>query len=154
MTGQTTALVFKFNEWELKGIPLRIELGPKDLENKQVVVVRRDTGEKETVKFDLVKDRVAALLEEIQDNLFSKAKKKIDESLVNAEEWKEFLKHVKDRKYVRAPHCADKECEAKIKEESEGVKTTCIPFNQPKINKKCVRCDKAAKYEVLFAKSY
>jgi prolyl-tRNA synthetase len=145
---------FKFNEWELKGIPLRIELGPKDLENKQVVVVRRDTGEKETVKFDLVKDRVAALLEEIQDNLFSKAKKKIDESLVNAEEWKEFLKHVKDRKYVRAPHCADKECEAKIKEESEGVKTTCIPFNQPKINKKCVRCDKAAKYEVLFAKSY
>ncbi len=146
---------WKFNEWELKGVPLRIELGPRDLENKQVVIVRRDTSAKETVKFADIKKRVPALLNDIQKNLFVRAKKQIESSIIHAKDWKEFALAAKNKKYIRAAHCGSGVCEEDIKAKTEGVKTTCIPFEQPKkLKEKCVNCGKNAVYEVLFAKSY
>ncbi len=121
---------WKFNEWELKGVPIRIELGPRDLEKKHVVIARRDTGEKQTVKFASVKKKVEELLEDIQENMFKKAKKQINASLVSASNWKEFMGYVKERKYIKALHCGRKDCEAQIKEKTEGVKTTRIPIEQ------------------------
>ena len=91
---------WKFNEWELKGVPLRIEIGPKDVEKKQAVLVRRDTGEKEAVKLDKVKKRITKLLEEIQQNLFNRAKKFIKDHTVKANNWLEFTKAVKEKKLI------------------------------------------------------
>jgi prolyl-tRNA synthetase len=146
---------FKFNEWELKGVPIRIEIGPRDIESGHVVMARRDTSEKITVKFADMKKKVESLLEEIQENLFKKAKKQMEDSMVFVEDWKQFLKAVEDKKYIKALHCGIVECETEMKDKTEGVKATCIPFDQPKhIKGKCVHCGKEAKYEVLFARSY
>ncbi len=145
---------WKYNEWELKGVPIRIELGPKDLEKKQVVVVRRDSGKKETVKWTSLKSKVKHLLTNIQQNLFNTAKTRILERIIRVKTWSDFLKQTKAKKWVKAMHCGNIECEELIKDKTQGVKTNCIPFNQPEIKGKCVYCDKPAKYEVLFAKSY
>ena len=143
----------KFNEWELKGVPVRIEIGPRDLENKQAVVVRRDTGKKEIVKLSKLKKRVEELMEDIQDNLFKTAEKKMKSSIVKIKTKAEFKKAVKDKKWVRAAFCGDSEVELKIKEET-GYKTNCIPFDQPKKLSKCFYTGKKAEYEVMFARSF
>ncbi|MBT3720773.1 proline--tRNA ligase [archaeon] len=145
---------WKFNEWELKGVPIRIELGPKDIEKKHVVVSRRDTGEKEFVKWENLKSYIETLISEIHNNMFNKAKKHIKDSLITVKNWDEFLKAVKDKKWIKANHCANPKCEEEIKEKTNGVKTNCIPFDQPKTLGSCVYCNKPSKYEVLFAKSY
>lgn len=145
---------WKFNEWELKGVPLRIEIGPKDIEKEHVMVVRRDTGEKEAIKWKILNKRVDEILIDIQNNLFKKAKKHMDSSLIKVKDWKEFLKAVKNKKWIKADHCGSKDCEKEIKEKTQGVKTNCIPFEQPKKLGKCVHCGEKAQYEVLFAKSY
>ncbi|AJF62145.1 TPA: proline--tRNA ligase [Candidatus Woesearchaeota archaeon] len=145
---------WKFNEWELKGVPLRIELGPKDLENEQVMIARRDTGKKTAVKWKDLKKGVDRLLNEMHKNLYEKAKAHLKESIRDVKDWKEFMKAVHDKKWVKAHHCGNADCEASIKEKSGGLKTNCIPFEQPKKLGKCVLCGKPAKYEVLFAKSY
>lgn len=146
---------WKFNEWELKGVPLRIELGPKDYDNEQVVIARRDSGKKEIVKWKNLKKRVPELLDDIQKSLFENAKKHLDESIVRVKSWDEFLNAASEKKWIKALHCSSKDCERQIKEATDGVKTNCIPFEQPKkISGKCVKCGQDAKYEVLFAKSY
>jgi len=144
---------WKFNEWELKGVPLRIELGPKDIENKQVVIVRRDNSEKIVVKFSELKKKVSELLKSIQENLYKKAQKYIEENIVKVSTWEEFIDEVQDRSWIKTLHCGKKECEVKIKEET-GYKTNCIPFTQPDKLGKCVKCKKDAKYELYFAKSF
>ncbi len=146
---------WKYNEWELKGVPLRIEIGPRDLKEKQVVIVRRDNGKKEKIKWSKLKKRVNDLLEDIHESLYKKSKKVVDNSLEKVSNWKEFKKAVKDKKWIKALHCGNSKCETEIKEKTEGVKTNCIPFEQPeKIQGKCVYCNKKAKYLALFAKSY
>ena len=146
---------FKFNEWELKGVPIRIELGPRDLENNQVVIARRDTSKKITVKLDKVKETVDNLIDDIHINMLESARSRMIESIVEVKDWKEFLKAVKDKKWILAQHCGNIDCEMKIKDDTNGVKTNCIPFDmQPKKLGKCVKCGEKAEYEVLFAKSY
>ena len=146
---------WKYNEWELKGVPIRIELGPKDIENKQVIVVRRDTGKKEIVKWTKLKTKVNSLLKDIHDSLYKQSKKDVEKSLIKVKTWKEFLKAVKNKRWIKALHCSNAKCEAEIKDKTQGVKTNCIQFDQPKnIKGNCVYCKKPAKYEVLFAKSY
>ena len=135
-------------------MPLRIELGPKDLENEQVMIARRDTGKKTAVKWKDLKKGVDRLLNEMHKNLYEKAKAHLKESIRDVKDWKEFMKAVHDKKWVKAHHCGNADCEASIKEKSGGLKTNCIPFEQPKKLGKCVLCGKPAKYEVLFAKSY
>lgn len=144
---------WKYNEWEFKGVPLRIELGPRDLENKQVVLVRRDTGEKEIVKWINLKKKTELVLEDIHRSLYERSKKIVETNLVKVKDWKEFLKAEKEKKWIKAMHCGSAKCEEEIKDKTQGVKTNCIPFDQPKLGK-CVHCGKDAKYEVLFSKSY
>ena len=145
---------WKFNEWEMKGVPIRIEIGPKDFENKQVVVVRRDTGAKEFVKWTSLKKRVEDLLDEIQDNLFTRAKENIEKNTISTSDWDEFLASVRAKKWIKAPHCGTVQCEDEIKDETEGVKTNCVPFESPKPKGLCIKCKKPAAYIALFAKSY
>jgi prolyl-tRNA synthetase family I len=144
---------WKYNDWEMKGVPVRIEIGPKDIEKDQVVFVRRDTGKKEFVKFSDVDKRFGELLEEIQQNLFDKAKKFVDDNTVNAKDWKEFMKAAKEKKMIYAQWCNATECEEQIKEKSD-VKTLNKPFDQPVVKGKCVACDRDAKVMCYFAKSY
>src|SRR3989344_1984468 len=107
---------WKFNEWEMKGVPVRIELGPKDLEKKQAIVVRRDTGEKKAVGLTSVIFEVHVLLNSIQDNLFQKAEQLLKSSIVKATNLKETEKAIKEGKLVFAPWCASQECEDNFKE--------------------------------------
>lgn len=144
---------WKFNEWELKGIPLRLEIGPKDLKAKQVVLVRRDTGEKEFVKFSALEKTVPALLDKIQSNLFDKAKKFLDSNTVKAKSWAEFEKGVKGGKMVLVPFCGTESCEEDIKDETTAT-SRCIPFDQKKFDGKCIKCGSKAENLVYFAKAY
>jgi prolyl-tRNA synthetase len=147
---------WKFNEWELKGIPLRIEIGPKDVEKKQVVIVRRDTNKKEFVKMSNVEARVTTLLKDMHDNMYKKSKEFILSSIITVKTWKELLTAVKKKKMALAPFCGDIVCEAKIKDKSKGITTRCIPLNNaiPKKGTSCIYCKKSAEHNVLFAKAY
>ena len=142
---------WKFNEWEMKGIPIRIEIGPKDVEKKQTVVVRRDNGRKEIVKESDLKKKIPKILEDIQKSLFKKAKKFLDENLVDAKNYDEFKKAIKNKKFVGIYFCEDEKLEAKIKEET-GATSRCTPFGQ-KGEGKCIFTGKPAK-KVLFARAY
>lgn len=145
---------WKFNEWEMKGVPIRIEIGPKDLAKSQAVLVRRDTGDKKVVKISEIKNVVTKLLDDIQNNLFEKAKKFIDLSIIEVKNMKELIKVIKDKKMAKAPWCNTPECEENLKDKTGGAKSLNIPFDQPKVSGKCVCCDKEAKVVALFAKSY
>jgi prolyl-tRNA synthetase len=145
---------WKFNEWELKGIPLRIEIGPKDVLNDQVVLVRRDNSKKEPVKTTQLDKRIKEILEDIQNDLFQKSKKFLDSNIVEAKDWNDFLKHIKDRKFVKAGFCGEIACEEEIKDETGGATSRLIPLDAPKNLGKCIHCGKEAKDMVYFAKAY
>jgi prolyl-tRNA synthetase len=145
---------WKFNEWELKGVPIRLELGPKDMEKDQVVLVRRDTGEKQCVKIMDVNKRIDEVLKAIQENLYFKAKKRIDENTVETKNWNEFMEFIKQRKLVKTIFCGEVTCEEEIKEKTGGATSRCIPFNSEKPNENCVHCGKKAQYEIYFSKNY
>ncbi len=146
---------WKFNLYEMKGVPLRIEVGPKDVEKKQVVIVRRDTGEKKMVPAADVEKTVALLLDEIHTNLFNRAKAYHKEHMTEVDTWDQFLKVVNASKVALAPWCGVTSCEAEIKEKTSGVSSRCIPF-ETKLGKgkNCVHCGKPAKEIVLFSRSY
>ncbi|MFH0867885.1 MAG: proline--tRNA ligase [Candidatus Woesearchaeota archaeon] len=145
---------WKFNEWELKGIPLRIEIGPKDIEKKQVVLVRRDNNNKEFVKLTQLDKKIKDTLEDIQNSLFNKAKKFLDSNIVEAKDWNDFVKNIKSRKLVKAFFCGKVDCEDLIKDKTGGATSRLIPLEQPKNIGKCIHCGKEGKFLVYFAKSY
>ncbi len=146
---------WKFNEWEMKGVPVRIEIGPKDVEKKQVVLVRRDTGVKSFVKITELKKALSDLLGDINTNLYTRAKKFLDDNIVETKDWAEFLNAIKNKKMVYSPWCGETECEEWIKDKTDGAKTINIPLNLPKkISEKCPQCGKPAKVWCYFAKSY
>jgi prolyl-tRNA synthetase len=145
---------WKFNEYEMKGVPLRLEVGPKDIENKQVVLVRRDTGEKIVVAVDTLNETIANLLHDIQQNLYNKALKLREEkttSVTNLEGLKETIESKGG--FIKAMWCGDQACEDKIKEET-GATSRCIPFVQEKISDQCVCCGDKAEQMVYWAKAY
>jgi len=145
---------WKFSEWELKGVCLRIEIGPKDLEKQTAVVVRRDTGKKEFIKFtDLIK-HIPEALENMQRGMFNKAKKFMDENTVHPKNWKDFEQAVTDKKLIFAPWCCTDECAAAIKSKTEGAKCLNMPFDASKASGNCIQCEKKATNVVLFAKTY
>jgi len=145
---------WKFSEWELKGVPLRLEIGPKDLEKQQVVIVRRDTGEKIFCPEAEIKTRVKQVLDKMQKDMLEKARTRLKDNMMETSDWDAFESMVKARKLVLAPHCGTGECEDMIKEKTEGVSTRCIPLDDSKTDKKCIHCDKKAKYKIFFSKSY
>ncbi|MFH1592771.1 MAG: proline--tRNA ligase [Candidatus Woesearchaeota archaeon] len=146
---------WKFNEWELKGIPLRVEIGPKDIAKKQVILVRRDTNAKKPVKITNLIKEIEKTLEQIQNNLLNNAKKFLDSNTVHVKSFQDFKKAIKNKKLIKAPYCNSVECEDNIKDQTNGAKTINIPFYQPKnIRDNCVYCNKKAKVICYFAKSY
>ncbi|MFH1608336.1 MAG: proline--tRNA ligase [archaeon] len=145
----------KFNEWELKGIPIRIEIGPKDIDKKQVILVKRTTGEKQEIKIKDLEKTVPKLLEEIQKELYDNAKKLLESNIEKTEDKKELIKLIKNKKIVIAPLCNSLECEDILKSETGGAKTLFIdPKNTSVKNKKCIICNKQADYWVYIGKSY
>jgi prolyl-tRNA synthetase len=146
---------WKFNEWELKGIPLRIEIGPKDLEKKQVTISKRNDGKKIFVKIKDLKTEVPKLLEQMQTELYESAEKFLKKSVTKTESKQELIKFIDDKKMVLVPMCREQKCEEEIREKTGGAKTINIPEKQPEIHgKKCVHCGKQADYWVYIAKSY
>jgi len=145
---------WKFNDWEMKGVPLRIEVGPKDIENKRVVMVRRDTGEKITAKYNEIASKTKELLEDIQNNLFTKAKENLKKALVEVDTWPEFMKAVDNKKAIFAPFCGGVACEDEIKEKTKGANSRCRPFDQKNPKKNCVHCGKPAHAYYYFGKCY
>uniref|UniRef100_A0AAY4BYC7 Glutamate--tRNA ligase n=1 Tax=Denticeps clupeoides TaxID=299321 RepID=A0AAY4BYC7_9TELE len=160
---------WKFNHWELKGVPVRLEVGPKDLKQGQCVAVRRDTGEKITIPEASTESRITQLLEDIQNNLFNKASNDLKKHMVSADSMETFQKELDQGKIVQIPFCGVIECEDWIKKTtakdqdlepgapSMGAKSLCIPFEPLKTlqpGQKCVCGKEPAKYYTLFGRSY
>jgi prolyl-tRNA synthetase len=146
---------FKFAEYETIGIPIRIEIGPKDLENNNLIVARRDTSEKINVILDsdLVK-LVNDLMEDMQNNLLKKATERRDAKTYTATSIDEVKDIMENRPgFVKAMWCGNEECELKMKE-IRGTKSRCIPFEQEKISDKCICCGKEAKHMVYWGIQY
>lgn len=146
---------WKFNEWEMKGIPLRIELGPKDLDKQQCVLVRRDNGKKEFVALSDVERKVADIIRDIQEHLFKEAKKNLGQRSVYVNTWQEFTDEISQGKLVAVSFCGKESCELEVKEKTQGVTSRCIPLDHEKPkDKTCFHCGKNAEWHTLFAKNY
>lgn len=163
---------WKFNHWELKGVPIRIEIGPKDLSAKQLVAVRRDTGEKLTIPLAEVNTRIPTLLKQIHESMFAKANKDLQDHVKVTKNWSEFGKGLDTNCLLLSPFCGDEECEGRIKDESArdeseieagalamGAKSLCIPFDQPaaiQASDKCIHpsCKNKPVSYCLFGRSY
>ena len=145
---------YKFNDWEMRGVPVRIEIGPRDIENGVAVLVRRDTAEKITVELDKLNNTLGELLEEIQKNMFNECKKRNEERTSIAKDMEEFERIINEKQgYIKTMWCGDEECENKIKELT-GAHSRCIPFEQENISDKCVVCGKEAKHMVVWGRQY
>jgi prolyl-tRNA synthetase len=145
---------WKFNQWELKGVPLRIEIGPRDLKQEQVTMVRRDTKQKSFIKETDVLTEVEKLLEEIQHNLYAKARLALEEKITSVKTYDEFKQVVTGKGgFIKAAWCGNADCEAKIKEET-GATIRVIPFEKEEPTSGCVYCGQKAKDVAYFARSY
>ncbi|QOV09617.1 proline--tRNA ligase [Viridibacillus arvi] len=145
---------WKFNEYEMKGIPVRLEVGPKDIENNQVVLARRDSGEKVIVKLDELEVKLPAMLEEIQNDLYNKALNHREENTFTVQTFDAFKVQLEEKQgFIKAMWCGDQACEDKIKEET-GATSRCMPFEQEHISEACICCSKPAEKMVVWAKAY
>jgi prolyl-tRNA synthetase len=145
---------WKFSEQEMRGIPLRIEIGPKDIEAGKCVIARRDNGEKIETPIDQVEAKVGELLEQVQHDMFEKAKTRRDNQTFVAHNMDEFRDiFAKKSGFVKAMWCGDRACEDKIKEEL-SVTSRCIPFEQEQISDVCVCCGKPAKKMLYWGRAY
>jgi prolyl-tRNA synthetase len=145
---------FKFNEYELRGIPLRIEIGARDLEKKEATVFRRDTLKKQQIKISNLAKEIPAILEDIQKNLYKKAEKLLHDSILQVENLKELQNAIENKKIALAPMCKSRECEDDLKFKTNGAKVLNIDENQPKQKGNCVICSKSADYIARVGKSY
>lgn len=144
---------YKFNDWESKGIPLRVEVGPKDIAKKQVVVVQRHSGKKEFIKEKDLAKKLPKILETMQAELFEKAKVLLRANIVEAKSYDELKKAISDRKLVLAPFCGAVDCEDNIKADTTAT-SRCFPFDQKESSMNCVRCGNPATKKSFFAKNY
>ncbi len=145
---------WKFAEYEMRGVPLRLEIGPRDLQNEQCVLVRRDTGEKSIVPLNSLDREIPRLLDEIHMNMYKTAEKRLNDMTFTAKTYDEF-KEIFERGngFVKAMWCGDRECEEKIKEET-GVTSRCMPFEEEHVSDTCICCGKKAKALVYWGKAY
>lgn len=150
----TVSAGFKFNECELKGIPVRVEIGPRDIANGVCVLVRRDTLEKQTVELDDLAEVIDDILNKVHEGILKKATELRDNKTFEAKNFEEFKDAIENKKgFVKAMWCEDTECELQIKEKT-GATTRCMPFEQENMGDVCVHCGKPAKKMVYFAKAY
>ena len=145
---------FKFNDWEMRGVPVRIEIGPKDIENGVAVLVRRDTSEKEIVQLDQLNSKLEETLEKIQQNMYNECKKMREERTTVAYSLDEILKNLDENQgYVKTMWCGDVACEDKVKEVT-GAPSRCIPFEQEHLSDTCAICGKKATKMVVWGRQY
>ena len=145
---------YKFNDWEMRGVPVRIEMGPRDIENNKCILVRRDTLEKIEVSLDDIETKVIELMDEIQKNMYNMCKENVEKKTSDAHNMEEFEKILNENQgFIRAMWCGEDECEDKI-HDTTGAKSRCIPFNEEQIDTKCVCCGKPAKYMVMWGRQY
>lgn len=145
---------WKFSECEMKGIPLRVEIGPKDIENNQAVIVRRDTREKLVVSLDELEPKITETLELMQIELLEKARSSANEKTYSATNLDEFIDIANNKPgFIKAMWCGDLACEEKLKEVA-GVSSRCMPFEQEELSSKCICCGKEAKALVYWGKAY
>src|SRR3954454_568444 len=145
---------WKFAEWELRGVPLRLEIGPKDIEKSAVMVARRDTRAKESMPMDGLADALAAKLEEIQAGLFQRALKFREEHTTRVSSYDEFKSVMEGRPgFVIAGWCGSADCEAQIKADTQATLRN-IPFTGAAVTGTCVKCGKPSPAEAWFAKAY
>ena len=145
---------WKFYEWELKGIPLRIEIGPRELEADQLVLARRDTNEKIVIKAKDLEKKVEQTLNEIQDSLLRNARESLAKNIVEVHNFSDFVNAIKNKKLSKALFCGQTACEDAIKDKTEGGTCRCIPFEQKSSEGKCVQCGTKAKFWAVFGKGY
>ena len=146
---------WKFAQYEMQGVPLRVEIGPKDIENGQCVLVRRDTREKQFISLDQLEAAVEQGLQDLHDAMYQRALKNLEEKTFTATTYEEFLDTAQNKPgFIKAMWCGDSACEDKIKEDTGGVKSRCIPFEEEQLSDVCVCCGKPAKHMVYWGRQY
>ena len=143
---------YKFNDWELKGVPLRIEIGPKDIENQSIVIAKRYNLEKISLNLKEI-DKRPSMLDEIQAEMLKKAKKESEMNTVNISDYIDFKSKIEKGGFFNSPWCGKVECEDKIKEET-GAEIRVISFDSEDINQKCIYCNKQSVSIPIFARGY
>jgi prolyl-tRNA synthetase len=145
---------WKFNEWELRGVPLRLEIGPRDVAQGQVVLARREGGQKTAVPQEGLAQRLGDILDDIQHSLFRRAKSFLDENSFEIDDYGEFKRIIEgDGGFLYVYWCGSGECEAAIKEETKAT-IRCIPFDQKGGTGRCIRCGEKASEQAVFARAY
>ncbi len=146
---------WKFAQYEMQGVPLRVEIGPKDMENNQCVLVRRDTREKQFVSLDQLEAAVEQGLQDLHGAMYQRALKNLEEKTFTATTYEEFLDTAQNKPgFIKAMWCGDSACEDKIKEDTGGVKSRCIPFEEEQLSDVCVCCGKPARHMVYWGRQY
>ena len=143
---------YKFNDWELKGVPLRIEIGPKDIENQNIVVAKRYNLEKISLRFTEI-EKISIILDEIQTQMLKKAKEQTETITLNISDYSEFKSKIEKGGFFNSPWCGKVECEDKIKEET-GAEIRVIPFGSENVNEKCIYCNEQSASTPIFARGY
>ncbi|MDF2548415.1 proline--tRNA ligase [Anaerosolibacter sp.] len=145
---------WKFNEYEMKGVPIRIEVGPKDIEKNQVMISRRDTLEKQAVPMEGLRETVLSLLDDIHNNMLERARKHRDENTYSISDFEDFKQKMEEKPgFAKGMWCGTRECEDNIKAETSAT-IRCMPFEQEDLGDKCHFCGKEAKHMVYVAKAY
>ena len=146
---------WKYSQYEMKGVPVRLEIGPRDIESGVCVLVSRVSGEKKTVAIESVESEVAAMLDYVHNELVDRARRNLAQKTNEARSYEEFLDCAQNRPgFIKAMWCGDEECENKIKDDTGGVKSRCIPFVEDKLSDVCVCCGKPAKHMVVWGRQY
>ena len=146
---------WKYAQYEMQGVPLRLEIGPKDMEQNQCVLVRRDNREKQFVSLDNLEEAIEGSLSALHDAIYQRALDNLKEKTFTATTYEEFLDTAQNHPgFIKAMWCGDSACEDKIKEETGGVKSRCIPFEEEHLSDVCVCCGKPAKHMVYWGKQY
>ena len=143
---------YKFNDWELKGVPLRVEVGPKDIEKQKVVLVKRYNKEKQDLSFSDI-SKIQNVLDDIQKEMLVAARKILDEMIIDVSDYSQFKSAIKNGGLLRSFWCGKEQCEEKIKEET-GADIRVIPFDADDTSGKCVYCSNQSKSKVIFAHGY
>jgi len=144
---------YKFHDWELRGIPLRIEIGPKDIEKNKVVLAKRYNKEKLDLSFDEINEKIESILDDIQKQMLVAAKKILEKMTRDVSNYDEFKSELEKGGFIQSPWCGKEECEAKIKEET-SAEIRVIPFESENSSKKCVYCNEQSVSIPIFARGY
>lgn len=146
---------WKYSQYEMKGVPLRLELGPRDIEAGNCVLVSRVSREKTVVSLENIEEEVERALASVHDELYRRAADNLAARTSVAHDYPEFLSLASEKSgFIKAMWCGDSECEEKIKNDTNGVKSRCIPFDEEHISDVCVCCGKPAKHMVVWGRQY